>query len=247
MNLSNLHQFQDCKKRNHYLQLIRLLFQHGAEAELPVFSGISHHGLDLLLQAHRFSLDGPKPAPDGIHLIFLPLHDSFKNTLELCQCQTVQKTVQVHRRLILCHLFGNRGILIKNLFRIQFPVLQFIRHIFVHLIFQQTGNQFCPGVFLLPFLIDFCRKEHSGFNIQQGSRHDQKLADHIQIFFLHLIHIFQILSCDLHDGDIINAHLIFFNQMEQQIQRPLETFQFIGNTHIPFRPFPAQVPELESV
>ena len=90
------------------------------------------------------------------------------------------------------------------------------------------------GIFL-PFLrID--RQKHFGLDIHQLSRHGYKIAGDLQIHFLHPAQLLHILLQNLSDGNIVNIHLIFGDQMKQQIQRPVKGLQMISQRTFHRRP-----------
>ena len=59
-------------------------------------------------------------------------------------------------------------------------------------------------------------------------RHGHKITGDFQIHRFHPAQLIHILFQDLSDGDVVNAHLVFGNQMKQQIQRPVKGLQMIG-------------------
>ena len=220
MNPSHLHQLQHRQKRHDYLQAIRFPLQHIAEFKMTVFPRIRKHRLYLLLQADRFPADRAEPASHRVKLIGIPLYDRVKHFLQLCQRQTIQKLVQIQRFFIFRHFPWNRRFLKKKKLCLLLPLFQLLRHIFIHLIFQQPAHQFGARIFLIFFLFFFhLRKKHPRFDVQKRRRHHQKITDHIQILMIHLINIFQILLRNQDDRNIVDTHFIFFNQMKQQVQR----------------------------
>lgn len=97
---------------------------------------------------------------------------------------------------------------------------------------QQLLHQFFTGILFFSFFSYFFGKKHFTLDIQKSCCHDHKLTHDIQVFFLHLPDIFHILFCNLHDRDIIYIDLIFFDEMQKQIQRTLKCFQFYRYSHV---------------
>ena len=102
---------------------------------------------------------------------------------------------------------------------------------------QLAGHELAVGIFaqfaaqlvlqLFAFVID--RQERNGFDIDQTRRHFQKLTGDVHVFQLHLANVFNILIDQLRDHHIVDADLVFADQVQQQIERPLKHFGFILN------------------
>ena len=227
MDLSHLHELQQCKERHDDLRLISLFFQHLAETELPVFSRIAENRGDLLLQAHRLLFDRSERAADRINLVLLPLHDRLKDLLKLCERHTVQEFIEIHRLLVFLHLRRDRRIFVEHTVRPGLQILQLLRHQPEFLIFQEAHHKFRSRIFLLAFLIYFFRQQHPRLDIEKCRCHHQELADHIQVFLIHLPNVLHVLVRDLGDRDIIDIHFVFFDQMKKKIQRTFKLFQFV--------------------
>jgi hypothetical protein len=96
--------------------------------------------------------------------------------------------------------------------------------LFECLVFEQTPDEFLAGI--RPFLFILCsfidRQQHPGFDLEQRRRHDEKLTGHAQIQLLHGLDIDQILLRDHGDGNVVDIDLVLLDQVNEQIERPLE-------------------------
>ena len=71
-------------------------------------------------------------------------------------------------------------------------------------------------------------QEHPGLDIQQLGGHGDKLAGHLQVQLLALVHPGQVLVQNQGDLDVLDLHFIFAQQMENQVQRTCEVLQVLG-------------------
>ena len=52
------------------------------------------------------------------------------------------------------------------------------------------------------------------------------------------MNVFHVLVCNLYNGNIINIHFVFLNQVKQKVQRSFKHLQFYRDSHIVL-PLPA--------
>ena len=71
-------------------------------------------------------------------------------------------------------------------------------------------------------------QEHFGLDEHQVGRHGDKLAGDLHIQPLHLVQISKILFQNGGDGHILDLDLIFAQKQENNIQRALKIFHFLG-------------------
>src|SRR6185295_16031742 len=72
------------------------------------------------------------------------------------------------------------------------------------------------------------RQQHLRLDVNQRRRHDEELARDIEIQLLHQMDRVEVLSRDERDGDVANLQLVLLDEMEKQIERPLEVFELDG-------------------
>ena len=103
---------------------------------------------------------------------------------------------------------------------------QGFRGLFVALVFKQASHQFGPGIdgFFIR-AVALPGQEHPALDQSQGRGHQEVLARHIDIQILHHLDVGEVLLADLGDGDIDDFDFVLPNQVEQEIQRPLEKRQ----------------------
>ncbi|OQC72612.1 MAG: hypothetical protein BWX45_00855 [Deltaproteobacteria bacterium ADurb.Bin002] len=70
------------------------------------------------------------------------------------------------------------------------------------------------------------RQQQAGLDVNQRGGHHQIFACQIQIKRLDEVQIIQVLTGDERDGNVINIDLIFFDQIQKQIQRTFKNIQF---------------------
>ncbi len=66
------------------------------------------------------------------------------------------------------------------------------------------------------------RQQHLRLDVNQRRGHDEELAGDVQIQLLHQRDRVEILRRDQRDRDVVDVHLVGANEVEQQIERPLE-------------------------
>ena len=87
------------------------------------------------------------------------------------------------------------------------------------LIFKELFNKVSPGVFLFLFSLFGNRKQHPGFDMQEGRCHKQKLPCHIKVKGLHDLDVIQILPGYISNRDVIDIYLGFLYQMKEEVER----------------------------
>jgi hypothetical protein len=71
------------------------------------------------------------------------------------------------------------------------------------------------------------RQQHLRLDVDQSSRHDEEVAGDVEIELLHQRDGLEILRRDQRDRDVVDVQLVLPDEMQQQIERPLE----IGEPH----------------
>ena len=92
---------------------------------------------------------------------------------------------------------------------------------------QEAGarlSPFDPRVFplLLVFQLRGLGQQQTGFYLREPGRHQQVFRRQLQIEPLHQLHVLHVLSGDLQDRQVQDVELLTPDEVEQQIQRPLE-------------------------
>src|SRR5262249_20252557 len=104
------------------------------------------------------------------------------------------------------------------------------RRLFVLLVLEQAADE------LLPRIADFVlvgvglRRIRRGqklarFDVRQRRRHEQILTGNVEIQRAHLIEVRNVLLGDERDGNVEDVELVLPDQMQQEIERPLEDFE----------------------
>ena len=73
------------------------------------------------------------------------------------------------------------------------------------------------------------RQQHPGLDVNQRRRHDQELARHVQVELLHELNRVQVLRGDERDRDVVDADLVLPDEVQQQVERPLEVIEPDGD------------------
>ena len=164
----------------------------------------------------------------GIHLLFF-LEKQVEGTGKLPQIQTevLVRLLQIGGDVLL-----GLGINIGTPF---FFLLQHLGGILKFLVFQKSCHQFASRILFhhtAVARIHHPRQNHLGFDFDQRRRQHHEFRAHIDIHFLHGTDIGQVLTGDLTDADIINAHFRIFDEIDQQIEGTLKRLQsdFIAHT-----------------
>jgi len=98
------------------------------------------------------------------------------------------------------------------------------------LVLEQPPNQRLPRILHRLIALGGIRprKQHPGLDVDQRGGHDQELADGVEVELLHQLYIFEILLSNQGDRNIVDVHLVLLNEVNQQIQRPLERLELDG-------------------
>src|SRR5207249_3763924 len=99
------------------------------------------------------------------------------------------------------------------------------------LMLEQPADQRVARVFFLAF--DTCRRlgtrqQQFRFDVDQGRGHHQELACDIEIQLLHQVNRVEILRRDERNGNVVDVHLVFPDEVKQQIERPREVIELDG-------------------
>ena len=68
-------------------------------------------------------------------------------------------------------------------------------------------------------------QQHAALDVHQRRRHHEELAGDFEVEHLHDRQILHVLVRDPLDRDVVNVHLLLLDEVEQQIERPLEDLQ----------------------
>ena len=66
------------------------------------------------------------------------------------------------------------------------------------------------------------RQQHARLDVDERRRHHQELPRHVQVEVLHQVDVVEVLLRDDRDRDVVDVHLVLLDEVQQQIQRPLE-------------------------
>jgi len=69
------------------------------------------------------------------------------------------------------------------------------------------------------------RQQHLRLDVDERGGHEQELAGDVEIQLLHQGDRVEVLRRDERDRDVVDAHLVLANEVQQQIERPLEVRQ----------------------
>ena len=92
------------------------------------------------------------------------------------------------------------------------------------LVLLQPADQGDARVFplLLVFQLRGLGQQQAGFYLRKPGRHQQVFRRQLQIEPLHQLHVLHVLGGDLQDRQVQDVELLTPDEVEQQIQRPLE-------------------------
>src|SRR5690606_20007911 len=103
---------------------------------------------------------------------------------------------------------------------------QILRRRLVLLVLEQPADEFGPRIppLLLRLLRRYllARKEHPALDVSERGRHHQKLARHVEVHRAHAREVCEVLVEDEGDGDVEDVEPVLPDQVEQEIERPLE-------------------------
>ena len=92
-------------------------------------------------------------------------------------------------------------------------------------IFLQPSHQIGTRIGLLGDRVARAWQQHAGFNFREGGRHDQIFARQLELHILHQLDVVHVLARDVGQWNIQNIEILFANQIQEQIERPLECFK----------------------
>jgi len=100
--------------------------------------------------------------------------------------------------------------------------VQILGRLLETLVFLQPPDQF--GTRILAFLLLFLgtRQQHARLDLRQHGRHHQILGRQFQAQLAHHLDIFHVLGGDLRQRNVENVEVLPLDEVEQQVQRPLE-------------------------
>ena len=233
MYLLDFHKLEKDEEGHDHLFFALLRLEKGTEIGLGVCLQVGADIKGLGVDIDFFAFDPAEPASDRVAAALFSAKDFaeyFFQPLEVCAAQEI---LVVNGRLVAAHLPGeilrtkitHAGLLPAD--------SEFLGHIFEHLVFQKAADQFFAGIrfFLAGLLVFFAGQEHTALDIQKRRRHDEKFAGDIHVLVVHLTDICQVLVGDLNDGNIVDVYFVFFNQVHEEIQRPLKDRKLYGNCH----------------
>jgi hypothetical protein len=91
---------------------------------------------------------------------------------------------------------------------------------------QAAHERFARILFRLVLLRGIrARQQRSRLEVNERRCHDEKLARHVEIQLLHQREIGEVLLGDQRDRYVVDVHLALANEMNQQIERPLERIE----------------------
>jgi hypothetical protein len=61
--------------------------------------------------------------------------------------------------------------------------------------------------------------------VDERRRHDEELPRHVEVHLLHQIDVVQILFRDERDRDVVDVQLVLLDEVNEQIERPLEVVE----------------------
>ncbi len=94
----------------------------------------------------------------------------------------------------------------------------------VALVLLQATNEGDAGIFslLLVFQLRGLGQQQAGLYLREPGRHQQVFRRQLEVEALHQIHVLHVLGGDLQDGQVEDVELLAPDEVEQEIQRPLE-------------------------
>src|SRR5512134_2474814 len=102
------------------------------------------------------------------------------------------------------------------------------RRLLEFLVFNEAPGKL--GAHLLRVLLGFRllarpRQQRLRFHVQEGRRHDEEFARNVQVQRLHRVEIGQVLLRDPRDRDVMDIELVLADQVQQEVERPLEDLE----------------------
>jgi hypothetical protein len=71
-------------------------------------------------------------------------------------------------------------------------------------------------------------QEHFRLDVNQSRRHHQEFARDVEIQLLHHVNCLQVLRSNQRDGNVVDIDVVLFDEVQQQIERPLEVIELDG-------------------
>jgi hypothetical protein len=94
------------------------------------------------------------------------------------------------------------------------------------LVLEQAAHQLGARVLGLgAALLALGRQQHARLDLDEHGRHEQVFGGQLQVAAADLVHVAQVLARDIHHGDVEDVEVLLADQVEQQVQRPLEGLQ----------------------
>ena len=97
---------------------------------------------------------------------------------------------------------------------------------------NEEGEEEDPRAELVQKLLEYKMYKYMSLELKDRQVDAERTLYREQVFRIHLPDIVQILLRNFRNRDIVNINFIFFNQMEQQVQRTFKRLQFHRNCHI---------------
>jgi len=69
------------------------------------------------------------------------------------------------------------------------------------------------------------RQQHPRLDVDERRRHHEELPGDVEIHLLHQVDVLDVLRRNQRDGDVVDADLVALDQVQQQVERPLEIHQ----------------------
>ena len=92
--------------------------------------------------------------------------------------------------------------------------------------FEELIHQFHARIFQLFFgRVRVAWQQRLRLDVNQRRRHHQELAGHGDVQLAHRGQVFEVLRRDARDGNVVDGHLFFANEVEQQVERPFKIGQ----------------------
>ena len=127
------------------------------------------------------------------------------------------------------------GITTEDKGLLEFALRELSRRVLEFFVFQELPDQVPARIVLLRLLLRRLHmrgEQRAAFDVDEVRSHDDEFARDFEIEHLEGVHEFEVLLRDPLDGDVVNIDLIFLDEVEQQIERPLEDFEadlvFVG-------------------
>ena len=107
-------------------------------------------------------------------------------------------------------------------------LLQHFGGVLEALVLEQAVHEFLAGIFggfAFHFQRRVARQQHARLDVDQGGRHVDEFGAQIDIHFTRFVHVLEVLRRDGGDRDVLDFNLLFADQVQQQIERPIVLLQ----------------------